>query len=44
MVRALYRSKVSELDEYQLPEMVRTSLESLCLQVRASPAAPSGLQ
>ncbi|CAB1115817.1 unnamed protein product [Ectocarpus sp. CCAP 1310/34] len=28
------RSKVSEMNEYQLPEIVRTSLESLCLQVR----------
>lgn len=29
------RSKYPEMDEYQLPEIVRTSLESLCLQVRA---------
>ncbi|CAM9614623.1 unnamed protein product [Pylaiella littoralis] len=28
------RSKVAEMSEYQLPEIVRTSLESLCLQVR----------
>ncbi|CAM9373169.1 unnamed protein product, partial [Hapterophycus canaliculatus] len=28
------RSKLAEMTEYQLPEIVRTSLESLCLQVR----------
>ncbi|CAN0361011.1 unnamed protein product, partial [Laminaria digitata] len=27
------RSKFADMDEYQLPEIVRTSLESLCLQV-----------
>ncbi|CAN0108800.1 unnamed protein product, partial [Scytosiphon promiscuus] len=36
------RSKLAEMTEYQLPEIVRTSLESLCLQVRHLGLASQG--
>ena len=37
------KMKERELEEYQQPEIVRTPLEQLCLQVRALRLAPEGL-
>ena len=36
-------SKLEDLDDYQLPEIVRTPLEQLCLQVRALKLAEPGV-
>ena len=37
------RRQLDEMDEYQLPEIVRTPLEQLCLQVRALGLAADGV-